>query len=120
MPVPDLTRPDVGASTSCVPPLVVVRCEGCELVSEVDLLGAAVGDQSGDCGECGSPVYVIDPDNDLFVAGFGAGWDAAVAMMATGEAPAGALVPPVVSAVTMAAATLAELPPGDEFEERRS
>ncbi|MGH9210757.1 MAG: hypothetical protein ACRD2C_08750 [Acidimicrobiales bacterium] len=80
---------------------VVARCEGCELVVEVDALGALTGDRLGDCGECGSPVYVIDPSDDLYVAGFGAGWDACAAFMASvidGEDPDD-LVPPVADVV---------------------
>jgi len=99
MTVPDDTRPLTGASTSHLPPSVVARCEGCELVVEVDVLGALVGDQLDDCSECGSPIYVIDPDNAVYLAGFGAGWDAAVALMVTGERPASGRVPSVVAAV---------------------
>ena len=70
-------------SEGTLSPSVVARCEGCELVVEVDVLGASIGDQLDDCGECGSPVYVIvGGDDDVYLAGFGAGWDACASFMA--------------------------------------
>jgi len=60
-----------------VPPSVAARCEGCGLVYEVDLLGGAGDDLAGDCADCGSPVYAVPSgDEAVFLAGFGAGWDA--------------------------------------------
>lgn len=83
MTVPDDTRPLAGASTSQLAPGVIARCEGCELVYVVDLLGAAAGDQLEDCADCGSPVYVVALGDDaVYLAGFGAGWDACAAFMA--------------------------------------
>jgi hypothetical protein len=60
-----------------LPPSAIVRCEGCGLVYELDLLGAATGDQAAECDDCGSPSYVIAlTDDPVYLAGFGAGWDA--------------------------------------------
>lgn len=65
------------ASTQQMPPSAIARCEGCGLVSEFELLGAAPGDQVSDCDDCDSPVYVIAlTDDPVYLAGFGAGWDA--------------------------------------------
>lgn len=83
MTVPDDTRLDSGASTSQLPPSVVARCEGCELASEVDALGASAGDLVAECGDCGSPVYVVGVvDRDVFLTVLGIGWDACAALMA--------------------------------------
>jgi hypothetical protein len=75
------------------------RCEACGLGYEVDLLGASDVEQVGDCNDCGGPLYLI-PVVDLvemieacaacvaagvecdWHAGFAAGWDACVALVA--------------------------------------
>ena len=60
------------------------RCEGCGLVYEVDLLDGSVGAMVVDCDDCGSPVYVLPADDEaLYLAGFGAGWDACAAFVAS-------------------------------------
>ena len=83
MTCPDPARPSSGVSTSQPLLGVVARCEGCELVVEVDVLGASLGARLDDCLDCGSPVYVIAPsDDDVYLAGFGAGWDACASFMA--------------------------------------
>jgi hypothetical protein len=82
VPVPDDTRPQPGTSIPHLSPSVVARCEGCGLVYEVDVLGASAGDQVAECGDCGSPIYVIAAgDDDVYLAGFGAGWDACAAFV---------------------------------------
>jgi hypothetical protein len=63
------------------------------LVYEVDLLGESAGAELVDCGECGSPVYVLPAgDEAVYLAGFGAGWDACAAFVqgaVTGDEVAG-------------------------------
>jgi hypothetical protein len=80
MTVFDETRPGSG---------VLARCEGCGLVYEVDLLDESAGSVVVDCDDCGSPVYALAAgDEAVYLAGFGAGWDACAAFVqgaATGE-----------------------------------
>jgi hypothetical protein len=85
MTVSDDTRSPVGAPTSDLPPGLLARCEGCGLVYEVDLL-AGSDDPEADCDDCGSPVYVIPAgsgDEAVYLAGFGSGWDACAAFVAS-------------------------------------
>jgi hypothetical protein len=73
----------MGAPTSDLPPGLLARCEGCGLVYEVDLLDGS-GAIVVDCDDCGSPVYVIPAgsgDEAVYLAGFGAGWDACAALV---------------------------------------
>jgi hypothetical protein len=80
----DDTRPPSDASTPAIGLGVLARCEGCGLVYEVNLLDDTAGVEVADCGECGSPVYVLpSADEALYLAGFGAGWDACAAFVAS-------------------------------------
>jgi hypothetical protein len=52
------------------------------LVYEVDLLDGLAGAVVVDCDDCGSPVYVVPSgDEAVYLAGFGAGWDACAAFV---------------------------------------
>jgi len=64
------------APTQQLPPSAIARCEGCGLVCELDLFGAATGDEVAACDDCGSSISVIAlADDPVYLAGFGAGWD---------------------------------------------
>jgi len=82
--VSDDTRSPMGAPTPDLSPGLLARCEGCGLVYEVDLIDGSGGAVAVDCDDCGSPVYVIptgSADEAVYLAGFGAGWDACAAFV---------------------------------------